>query len=109
MSVTGEQWAQAESERQRQVELVQTLVNEVRRLGAEQHNYLQEIQRLWAERILTVDAPDDADAAPQAVPARRSVIDTRIGKLLVFSGDESTWSDWSLKLRSYVSVVDLQL
>ena len=27
----------------------------------------------------------------------------------MFSGDESTWSDWSLKFRSYVSVVDLQL
>ena len=23
-----------------------------------------------------------------------------------FSGDESTWSDWSFKLRSFVSVVD---
>ena len=109
MSVTGEQWAQAESERQRQAELVQTLVNEVRRLGAEQHNYLQEIQRLRAERTLTVDARDDSDAAPQAFLAGRSVIDTRIGKPLVFSGDESTWSDWSFKLRSYVSVVDLQL
>ena len=40
MSVTDEQWAQAESERQRQAELVQTLVNLVRRLGAEQNNYL---------------------------------------------------------------------
>ena len=109
MSVTGEQWAEAESERQRQAELVQTLVNEVRRLGAEHYNYQQEIQRLWAERILTVDAPDDADAAPQAVPAGRSIIDMRIGKPIVFSGDESTWSDWSFKLRSYVSVVDLQV
>ena len=27
----------------------------------------------------------------------------------MFSGDESTWSVWSFKLRSYVSVVDLQL
>ena len=27
----------------------------------------------------------------------------------MFSGDESTWGDWSFKLRSYVSVVDLQL
>ena len=35
--------------------------------------------------------------------------DTRIGKPPVFSGDESTWSDWSFKWRSYVSVVDLQL
>ena len=78
-------------------------------MGVEQHNYLQEIQRLRAKRTLTVDAPDEADAAPQAVPAGRSVIDMRIGKPLVFSGDESTWSDWSFKLRSYVSVVDLHL
>ena len=27
----------------------------------------------------------------------------------MFSGDESTWGDWSFKLRSYVSVIDLQL
>ena len=27
----------------------------------------------------------------------------------MFSGEESTWGDWSFKLRSYVSVVDLQL
>ena len=27
----------------------------------------------------------------------------------MFSGGESTWGDWSFKLRSYVSVVDLQL
>ena len=25
------------------------------------------------------------------------------------SGDENTWGDWSIKLRSYVSVVGLQL
>ena len=27
----------------------------------------------------------------------------------MFSGDESTWGNWSFKLCSYVSVVDLQL
>ena len=27
----------------------------------------------------------------------------------MFAGDESTWGDWSFKLRSNVSVVDLQL
>ena len=43
MSVTAEQWAQAEAERQRQAEMVQTLMNEVRRLGTEQNNNLQEI------------------------------------------------------------------
>ena len=52
MSVTAEQWAQAEAERQRQAELVQTLINEVRRLGTEQNNNLQEIQRLRAEQFL---------------------------------------------------------
>ena len=46
---------------------------------------------------------------PPAPPAGRGIIDTRIGKPPVFSGDENTWGDWSFKLRSYVSVVDLQL
>ena len=50
MSVTAEQWAQADAERQRQADMVQTLINEVRRLGTEQNNNLQEIQRLRAER-----------------------------------------------------------
>ena len=58
MSVTAGQWAQAEIERQRQAELVQTLINEVRRLGTEQHNSLQEIQRLRAEQLLTVPPVD---------------------------------------------------
>ena len=40
MSVTAEQWAQAEAERLRQAEMVQTLINEVRRLGTEQNNNL---------------------------------------------------------------------
>ena len=44
MNVTAEQGAQAEAERQRQAEMVQTLFNEVRRLGTEQSNNLQEIQ-----------------------------------------------------------------
>ena len=41
ISVTAEQWAQAEAERQRQAQMVQTLINEVRRLGTEQNNNLQ--------------------------------------------------------------------
>ena len=49
MNVTAEQWVEAEAERQRQAEMVQTLFNEVRRLGTEQSNNLQEIQRLRAE------------------------------------------------------------
>ena len=44
MNVTAEQWAQAEAERQRQAEMVQTLSNEVRRLGTEQSHNLQEIR-----------------------------------------------------------------
>ena len=51
MNVTAEQWAQAEAERQRQAEMVQTLFNEVRRLGTEQSNNLHEIQRLRAEQL----------------------------------------------------------
>ena len=52
MSVTAEQWAQAEAEPQRQADVVQTLVNEVRRGGTEKNNNLQEIQRLRAEQFL---------------------------------------------------------
>ena len=43
MNVTPEQWAQAEAERPRQAEMVQTLISEVRRLGTEQNNNLQEM------------------------------------------------------------------
>ena len=46
MSVTAEQGAQAEAERQRRADMVQPLINEVRRLGAQQNNNLQEIHRL---------------------------------------------------------------
>ena len=112
MSVTTEQWAEAEGERQRQAEMVQTLINGVRRLGMEQNNNLQEIQRLRAEQFLPtppVETSEGAGTPPQATPAGRGIIDTRIGKPPVFSGDESTWGDWSFKLRSNVSVVDLQL
>ena len=112
MNVTVEQRAQAEAERQRQAETAQTPFNEVRRLGTEQSNNLQEIQRLRAEQVLTVPPVEPSEGAgvpPPTTPAGRGIIDTRIGKPPVFSGDESTWSDWSFNLRSYVSVVDLQL
>ena len=104
--------AQAKAERQRQAEMVQTLFNEVRRLGTEQSNNLLEIQRLRAEQLLTeppVEPSEGADVPPRTTPAGRGITYTRIGKPPVFSGDESTWDDWSFKLRSYVSVVDLQL
>ena len=93
MNVTAEHWAQAEAERQRQAEMVQTLINEVRRLGTEQNNNLQEIQRLRAEQFLPtprVKPSEGADAPPPTTPAGRGIIDTRTGKPLVFSGDEST-------------------
>ena len=92
--------------------MVQTLFNEVRRLGTEQSNNLQEIQRLRAEPFLTVppvEPSEGADSPPSTTPAGRGIIDTRIGKPPVFSGDESTWGDWSFTLRSFVSVVDFQL
>ena len=90
MNVTADQRAQAEAERQRQAEMVQTLFNEVRRLGTEQSNDLQEIQRLRAEQLLTVppvDPSEGADAPPPTTPAKRGIINTRIGKPPVFSGD----------------------
>ena len=98
MNATTEQWAQAEAERQRQAEMLQTFFNEVRRLGTEQSNNLQEIQRLRAEQLLTVppvEPSEGADVPPPTTPAGRGIIDTRIGKPPVFSGDESTWGDWS--------------
>ena len=100
MNLTAEQWAQAEAERQRQAEMVQTLINEVRRLGTEQNNNLQEVQRLRAEQLLPVPpvkTSEGADTPPQATPAGRGIIDTRIGKPPVFSGDESTW--WRLEFQ----------
>ena len=89
--MTAEQWAQAEAERQRQAEVVQTLFNEVRRLGIEQNNNLQEIQRLRAEQLLTVppvEPSGGADAPPPTIPAGRGIIDTRIGKPPVFERQE---------------------
>ena len=100
MNVTAEQWAQAE-----EADMVQTLLNEVRRLGTEQSNNLQVIQRLRAEQLLTVPPVEPMYHHRQLLQDA----ETRIGKPPVFSGDESTWGDWSFKLRSYVSVVDLQL
>ena len=56
-----------------------------------------------------MEPSEGAEVPPPTTPAGRGIVDTRIGKPPVFSGDESTWHDWSFKLRSYVSVVDLQL
>ena len=71
MNVTAEQWAQADAARQRQADMLQTFVNEVRRLGTEQHNNLQELQRLRAEQLL----PTPPVEQPQAPPAGRGIID----------------------------------
>ena len=82
--------------------MVQTLFNEARRLGTEQSNNLQEIQRLRTKQLLTVppvEPSGGADAPPPTTSAGRGIINTRIGKPPVFSGDESTWGDWSFKLR----------
>ena len=87
-------------------------MNEVRRLGTEQNNNQQEIQRLRAEQFLPtlpVDTLNGAGQPSQATLAGRKIIDARIQKPLVFAGDENTWCDRSFKLRSYVSEADLQL
>ena len=60
MCLTAQQWAQAEAERQRQAE---TLINEVRRLGTEQNNNLQEIQRLRAEQRLPTPPVETSEGA----------------------------------------------
>ena len=59
----------------------------------EQHGCQQEIQQLRAERLPFGDVPDDDDAARHGVHAAGSIVDTRIGKPPVFSGDEhaDTW------------------
>ena len=58
---------------------------------------LQEIQRLGAKQVVSPPVSESG------------TIDTRVGKPPAFSGDANTWEDWSFKLRSSVSVVDLQL
>ena len=68
MSVTGEQWVQAEAERQKKADMVQTLTNEVRRLGTEQNNNLLEIQRLGEERVVS---------SPTAVRVEHKLLDNR--------------------------------
>ena len=61
MNVTAERCPQA----------LQTLINEVRRLGTEQNN-LQDIQRLRAEQLLPVplvETSEGAHATPPTTPA----------------------------------------
>ena len=87
MSVTAEQWAQAEAERQRQADMVQTLINEVRRLGTEQNNNLQEIQRLRAEQFLPtppVEPSEGEGPPPPAPPAGRESSTRESGSRLCF-------------------------
>ena len=65
--------------------MVQTLINEVRRLGTEQGNNLQETERLRAEQFLPTppeDPLDEGGQPPQATPAGRgiiAVIDLQLG------------------------------
>ena len=90
--------------------MVQTLVNEVRRLGTEQNNNLQEIQRLRAEHFLPTLQPRREPVHHHRQLLQGAESSTReLESHLCFQGDESTWSDWRFKLRSCVSVVDLQL
>ena len=73
--------------------MTQTLFNEFRRWGTEQSNNLQEIQRLRVEQLLFVPPVEtlvEQEVTPPTTPAGRGIIDTRIGKPPVFSGDEST-------------------
>ena len=72
MNVTSEQWAQAEAERQRQAEMVQTLFNEVRRLGTEQNNNLHEIQRLRAEQLLAVPPVEPSEGAGRGINGHKN-------------------------------------
>ena len=114
MSVTAEQWAQAEAERQRQADVVQTLINEVRRLGTEKNKYLQERQRLRAEHLLSTPPMEErasqatGQPPPRTPPAGRAITDTRGGKPPVFTSDKNPWRGWSSKLHSYVATVDLR-
>ena len=77
--MTAEQWAKAEAERQRQAEMVQTLINEVRRLGTEQNNNLQEIQRLMAEQFLPTPPvePSEGEGTPPPAPLLDAESSTR--------------------------------
>ena len=68
MNVTAERWAHSEAERRRQAEMVQTLFNEVRPLGTEQRNNLQEIQRLRAEQLLFVPPVEPSEGADAPSP-----------------------------------------
>ena len=102
---TAEQWAQGEAERQRQADLVQTLIHaksdgwERNRTGDTEAG-----RRTFVAH--TANEPESITGSRTlAPPAGRRIIDTRIGKPSVFTGDQNTWCDWSFKLRSYVSVV----
>ena len=108
MNVTAEQWAQAEAERQRQAEMVQTLFNEGRRLGTEQNNDLQEIQRLRALDRTASGTIGGSRYTTTGNSCRTRNHRHETWEAVCVLGDESTWSGWSFKLRSYVSVVDLQ-
>ena len=44
------------------------------------------------------------DPPPRAVG--HGILDTRVGKPGAFSGEESTWSDWSFNLRACVLVIE---
>ena len=91
--------------------MVHALHNEVRRLGKEQSNNVQEVQRLRPEQLSTAPpvelsegADDTSDNSCRTRNHRHENLEAACA-----SGDESTWDDLSFKLRSCVSVLDLQL
>ena len=94
-----EQWAQAEAERQRQADMVQTLINEVRRLGTDQNTNLLEIQRLRAEQAVSPPASPRGQPTPAPLAARE------LGNRLRF---QATRTRGETGVSSCVSVEDLQ-
>ena len=71
---------------------------------------MQEIQRLRTEQLLFVPPVEPSEGADAPSPTTLAGRNHRHEnwEAVVFSGGESTWDDWSFKLRSFVPVVDLQ-
>ena len=84
LPMTEEQWAEAETERQRQAEWCRPSSTRYGDWERNSTHISRRSKRQRAERFPFRDVPDDADATPQADPAGRSIIDTRIGQPPVF-------------------------
>ena len=96
MRVTAEQCAHAQAERQRP--------------GNKQNNLLESDsrQRRRCRRQRAREKHKHHKNCSQHL-RRDAESSTRVGLSRAFSGDENTWGDWIFKLRSCVSVADLQL